>query len=492
MENKKKHIVGFYVDERKRDMKNIKKNPPKRIEAVKLPKKVKLLYSVGEISKGILNITPIMFCLYFYVNVLGISSSVAATVMLISKIWDIINDPIMGAIVDRTHSKEGKCRVWLKYVSLPGGIAFALTFMMPAIGGVWKIVWIAITYTLQSMAGTAFLIPANTLCGRLTSDPVERASMNQYKGFINLIPNLCVTGLTMPLVLLFGGENNMQRGFLCVGILYGIFYALGVFCVYIGTRGYEPVEEIKEKKQVEIKEKHVSAGSGLKVLIKNNYWLFTLGMYFVYMLSTSIATACMTFYCQYNLGNVGLASAVSVILLLSGLVVYSVLGKFVKRFGNARTAVIGCIIGILGYAVRFVLHDTNMVVVMFGIVLIGFSSSLVSGVIVLCIFDSAVYGEWKTGVNSEAILMSGYSVSYKTGQALGSPIAGYILALVPFVANAAKQEKSVLNVLFLQSTLLPLIGVVISLVCAVSLVKYEKQIPKIQKEMEARKSSVTE
>ena len=106
----------------------------------------------------------------------------------------------------------------------------------------------------------------------------------------------------------------------------------------------------------------------------------------------------------------------------------------------------------------------------------------------LCIFDSAVYGEWKTGVNSEAILMSGYSVSYKTGQALGSPIAGYILALVPFVANAAKQEKSVLNVLFLQSTLLPLIGVVISLVCAISLVKYEKQIPKIQKEMEARKS----
>lgn len=474
-------------------MNDLSKSVPTKVEAVKLPRKVKFLFAFGEISKGILNIMPVMFCLYFYVDVLGINGGVAATIMLISKIWDIINDPIMGAIVDRTHSKEGKCRIWLKYVSLPGGIALALTFMMPNLAGTGKIVWIAVTYTLQSMAGTAFIIPVNTLAGRLTSDPVERAVINQYKGFLNLIPNLIVTGLTMPLVLFFGGQDNMQRGFLIVGIIYGTLYAICVFIVYIATKGYEPVEGLGQNmrsSQDAGKEKALSFGTVLKALAKNIPWLFTIVMYFTYMLSTSISTGSMTFYCQYNLGNVGLTSLISMIILFSGLIVYSVLGLFVKHFGNAKTALIGCALGLIGYGIRFVLHDANMVVLIIGLILVGFSSPLVNGVVVLCIFDSAVYGEWKTGVVNEAILMSGYSVAYKTGQALGTPIVGYLLVLVPYVAKAVSQEPSVLNMFFYQSTLFPIIGIIVTLLFAVMLIKYEEQLPKMQAEIDARKVNI--
>ena len=110
------------------------------------------------------------FMLYFYTDVCGIDSTVAATIILIAKIWDIINDPMMGAIIDRTRSKEGKCRFWLKYMSVPGMVIVALCFFVPELTTTGKIIWVAVTYVLQGMISTSLLIPFNTMISRLTSD----------------------------------------------------------------------------------------------------------------------------------------------------------------------------------------------------------------------------------------------------------------------------------------------------------------------------------
>ena len=106
----------------------------------------------------------------------------------------------------------------------------------------------------------------------------------------------------------------------------------------------------------------------------------------------------------------------------------------------------------------------------------------------MCIFDAKVYGEWKTGVDNEAILMSGFSIAYKTGQALGGPIAGYLLMTVPYVAQAAVQEQSVLDLWFYESTLIPAVGFVITLIFALLIKKYEKKVPQMREELEARKA----
>lgn len=86
-----------------------------QVSPVVLPWRVKILYAAGSFSKALLAVAMAAFMLYFYTDVCGIDSTVAATIILIAKIWNIINDPMMGAIIDRTRSKEGKCRFWLKY-----------------------------------------------------------------------------------------------------------------------------------------------------------------------------------------------------------------------------------------------------------------------------------------------------------------------------------------------------------------------------------------
>lgn len=101
-----------------------------QVSPVVLPWRVKILYAAGSFSKALLAVAMAAFMLYFYTDVCGIDPTVAATIILIAKIWDIINDPMMGAIIDRTRSKEGKCRFWLKYITpiaayfMEGGVAY--------------------------------------------------------------------------------------------------------------------------------------------------------------------------------------------------------------------------------------------------------------------------------------------------------------------------------------------------------------------------------
>lgn len=464
------------------------------IQAVKLPLKVKLLYATGDIAKSTIVVMTMMFSLYFYTDVIGINSGVAATIILIAKIWDIINDPMMGAIVDRTRSKEGKCRMWLKYMSVPGGIMLALAFMMPELSATGKIVWVAVTYTLQGMGSTALMIPMNTLMGRITSDPVERAALNQFKGIFALIPSLAVPALTMPLVQMLG-KGDMQQGFLYVGILYGIFFIIFNLTVYIGTKGYEPLEYLAETSSETLNDTNKdqpSIGIVLKALLHNKPWLFCIGLYLTDMIASSIASTALPFYCQYNLNNVNIMSLMSTAMSLSGLLVYIILGLFIKRFGNAGTSAIGCVLTIIGFGLRFILHDANMGIILAGCIIAGFGTSLTASTVLLCIFDAKVYGLWKTGVDNEAILMSGYSVSYKTGQTLGGPIAGYLLMLVPYVPQAAAQEQSVMNLFFYETTLLPVFGFAIALIFALILRKYEKQVPQMRAEIDARMQNVAE
>lgn len=462
---------------------------PTSIQAVRLPLKVKLCYGAGSFAKTLLVYLTMVFMLYFYTDVIGINGGVAATIILLAKIWDIINDPMMGAIVDRTRAREGKCRMWLKYFSVPAGVIVALCFMMPELTMTGKIIWVAVTYTLQGMASTALLIPLNTLMGRLTSDKQQRAHLNQIAGFYGTAAGWIVPAATLPMVAVFGG-GDMQRGFLYVGILYGVLYALCHLVVFWGTRGYEPLEFLSEPDGQLSRQQAPGLGVVLSALLKNKVWLFCIGMYFFDIIGSSIESSAQTYYFQYNLGNVNLLATYSTVATVTGVLVYAILSWFTKRFGNAGTASVGCILSMIGYGIRFVLQDGNVWVMIAGWTFSTLGVGLVGATIVLNIFDAKVYGEWKTGVNNEAILMSGFSVSYKVGMALGGPIAGYLLMLVPYVPQAAQQADSVCRLFFVENTLLPCIGFVIALFFSFAIRRYEKQLPQMRAEIEARKQGV--
>ena len=461
----------------------------KTLQTGRLPWKVKICYATGAFSKNILAVSTAAYLLFFYTDICGVDPKIASTIILAAKIWDIINDPMMGAIVDKSHSKEGKCRIWLKYFSVPAGIILALTFFMPGFSSTGKAVWVAVTYVLQGMASTVLLIPTKTLLGRITIDRQETAQITQLAGFIGMAGTYFVTGFTMKLVGIFGGAD-MQKGFMYMGMVFGVLYMIGHLVVYFGTKGYdadpyetETVENIEQSK--------ASVKEVLQALMKNWPWLCCIGLYMFLLLGDSLAQSSMPFYFQYN--HAGMTDAMylaySNMTTISSFAGIFLMQIFIKKFGNAGTAAIGCLMASAGYLFRFILQDSSMLIMNAGWIISGFGSGLVAMTIILNIFDAKVYGEWKTGVDNEAILMSGFSVSYKIGMAIGGPIAGYLLLLVPYVQGAEQQADSVLSMWMAENTLIPGIATVISLVFAILIIKNEKKVPQMRKEIEERKKS---
>lgn len=457
------------------------------LQKSRLPWKVKICYATGAFSKNILAVGTAAYLLFFYTDICGVDPKIAATIILVAKIWDIINDPIMGVIVDKTYAKEGKCRVWLKYFSVPAGIILALSFCMPGFSTTGKAVWVAVTYVLQGMASTVLLIPMNTLLGRLTADRQERAQINQLCGFVGMAGTYLVTGFTMKLVGVFGGAD-MQKGFMYVGIIFGVLYIIGHLVVYFGTKGYD-VDSYAVDVTETLEQPKASAGEIFGALLKNWPWLCCIGIYLFNLLGQSLEQSSMPFYFQYN--HAGQTEALylsySNVATISSFISLAVIQICIKKFGNAGTACLGSVVGAAGYLLRFVMQDGNTAIMCAGWFLAAFGCGLVASTIILNIFDARVYGEWKTGVDNEAILMSGFSVSYKIGMAIGGPIAGYLLLLVPYVQGAEKQADSVLSMWMAENTLIPGIAVLISLIFAVLLIKNEKKVPQMRKEIEERK-----
>ncbi|MGI6255039.1 MAG: MFS transporter [Acutalibacter sp.] len=440
----------------------------------KLPMNVKWLFASGDFAKTLLVVMTAAFSLYFYTDIIGMDPKVVAMIILIAKIWDFINDPMMGALVDRTKSKEGKCRMWLKYMSVPGGVVLALNFIMPELSVTGKIVWVAITYTLQGMASTALMIPQNTLMSRITTDPAERASINGYRGYFGLAANLIVSSFGVPFVQL-AGNGDMRRGFAIFGIVCGVVYAINYLIVYFCTKGYEPMESapaVTHNAAPEVKEKIKTSE-----VLTNWPWLVVLLSYFCTMIAASVSGSTGLYYAQYNLGDINIYSVMNFIGIVGAVLVYPLMGSLVKKFGNAKLVFFGSLIAAVAYLFRFVTADANIWIIYIGYFIGSFGQTLASCVVMLVVYDSYIYMEHKTGKPApEALLVSGYSVSYKVGMALATPLAGWLLGMVPFVSGAAVQEKSVLNLFFYENTLLPAVSFVISGLLGLLLIKFDKQI----------------
>ena len=441
--------------------------------AKKLPMSVKWLFASGDFAKTLLVVMTAAFSLFFYTDVLGMDSKIVATIILIAKIWDFINDPMMGALVDRTKSKEGKCRMWLKYMSVPRGVILALNFIMPELAATGKIIWVAVTYTLQGMASTTLMIPQNTLMSRLTADPVERAAINSYRGYFGMAANLVASSFAIPFVMM-AGNGDMRKGFAILGIVCGVLYAVNYLIVYWCTKGYEPEESPESAAASPVPE--VKEKVKLTEVLSNWPWLIVLLAYFCTMVAASVVSSTGVYYAQYNLGDINIYSIMSFVGIAASLAVYPILSKLVAKFGNAKLVAFGGAVAAVAYLLRFLTHDANIIVMYILYFFGGFGQVLVSAVVMLVVYDSYIYMRHKTGKPApEALLVSGFSVSYKVGMAIATPIAGWLLGSVPYVAGAATQEQSVLNLFFYENTLLPA-AFLISALLGLLLVKFDKQI----------------
>lgn len=404
----------------------------------------KVGFGLGDTASNILYQAWSFFLMIFYTDVFGIPAKVASFMFLVTRIWDMINDPIMGMIADRTNTRWGKFRPYLLWMAIPYGILACAMFITPQWGQNMKIFYAYVTYILATMAYTAINIPYSSLMAVITPDPQERTTLSQYRFFFAFVGMFLVTTLTLPLAKFFGSNPehsgyNPELGYsqalgyqVTMGVFGGIAIVL-LFITFITTR--ERIQPPPGQKS--------AFAQDLKNVFRNTPWLIVFVASVFWLIHNMIRNGMVAYYFD-NVNGQG--SRVLLTMTLGALkldfdqtTVFLTIGTFgmmagvfastplKKLFGKKVLLISLSLASILLSGIFYWLPAQNFMVL--GIV--NFIWAIVAGAIPVFFFamftDVADFHEWKFNQRATGLIIAGIMFAIKMGVAVGGFLGLYLL-----------------------------------------------------------------
>ena len=172
----------------------------------------KIGYGMGDFASNIVFQAVIIFLQPFYTNIYGLEAASVAFMFLAVRIIDMVTDPLMGIIADRTKTKWGRYRPYLIWFAVPFSILLVLTFTTPNFGEQGKLIYAYLTYAFLMVLYTVVNIPYCSLGGVITSDSHERVSANSYRFFLATAAGVLI-GFFIPKLVDYFGNGNEQAGY---------------------------------------------------------------------------------------------------------------------------------------------------------------------------------------------------------------------------------------------------------------------------------------
>ncbi|MBN1893542.1 MFS transporter, partial [bacterium] len=233
----------------------------------------KISYGFGDLASVLYWQTFMLYFTYFYTDVFMIPAATAAALFLFSRIWDGVNDPLMGILADRTKTRWGHFRPFLLWLCVPFAVIGVFTFTVPNFGPTGKLIWAYITFNAMMMIYTAINIPYTALLGVISPDSNERTTVSSVKFLFAFAAGIIVSATLLPMVKAFG-KGNEPKGWQMSFIIYGIAAILFFLIAFRGTR--ERVQPPKEQKS--------SVKKDLYELVTNKPWLILLATTITFIL----------------------------------------------------------------------------------------------------------------------------------------------------------------------------------------------------------------
>lgn len=393
----------------------------------------------GLLGQSLLTGLVAGYITYFGTDILGVSALAMGNILLISRIFDGVTDLAMGAVIDKTKSKQGKARPWIIRSIIPFVLFTILLFATPgSFDNGAKIAWIFIMYNLYAIAYTALGCAMNTLNIRLTRNEKDINSLSTFMMFGMILGNVLINASAVGiLTALSGGSSNYTReAFIIMTIILSVVCLIGSVLTFVTTKEIPDLKQESEEKE--------SVIESVKSLLKNKYWVMQLlNTVFIY-LGLNCRLAAMIYYGLYVLGNPGLIPVLVIADNIPSLIAMPFALGISNKIGKRKASLIGLCLTMVGFALMF-LNIHNLPLFVIGLVIKGICFAPVQGAGNAFIADSAMYGEWKFGVKAEGMAFSAISFANKVSSGFAGVLVGWVLALTGYVGNAPTQAPSAVN-----------------------------------------------
>lgn len=401
----------------------------------KVPFISKLAYGMGDVGCNFSWMFVGNFLMIFYTDVFGISMSAVATLMLFSRFWDAINDPIIGGLSDKTHTRWGRYRPWLLFAAPLTALVLILTFWAhPNWSQTHKIIYMAVTYCILVLGYTCVNIPYGTLCGAMTQNMTERAQINTSRSVSAMIAIGIINIITIPLIEWLG-NGNAQQGYLLIAILYGTIFAVcHIFC-FVKT---------KEVVEVPVAQK-IPLRLQLQAVSKNKPYLLALLGQVLFGFILYGRNADLLYYFTYVENDAVLFTYYSMAIIIPSIIGAACFPKVFQLTSNKGWAasVFAFGTGITMIALFFFSPVTSPIPFYLFAALSQFFFSGFNTAIYAIIPDCVEYGEWRTGIRNDGFQYAFISLGNKIGMALGTALLALSLGWAGYEANTTQNEEVV-------------------------------------------------
>ena len=423
----------------------------------KIPKKEVLGYGSIDFAMNLVFQCIALYISFFYTDIFGLKPGHVAIIFAVSRLWDAINDPMMGTICERLQPKKGKYWVYIRWGAIPFGLAAVMTYTTPNFSYGLKVVWALVGYNLLNMLYTFIIQPYISVATLMTNDQNERTRLQSFRMTLAQAGGV-VCAIMLPEVSGFlSNYMSLAQGYMVTTIIMAIIM---VSILLWGSS--QIVERIPAPK--------ISA-NGEKAGIKDVFYLlFRVGPVFVtfilflgvYTMSQVQATM-GAYYINYYANRPDMLSWFSMIMMLFSVVGVPCVPALTKVLHKKGTVMFGLGVAGLGCLILYFMPPTAMFGMMAARAITGFGYGVLMGIVWSVITDPVEYADWKTGKRYTAIVMTLVGLGIKFSMIIGGSLPTAVLQATGYVANQA-QNAVTLNAILMLTTLLPLAAVIVAMV----------------------------
>ncbi len=439
-----------------------------------VPRRIKFVYGLGDWGTSAATAIRNLYWLFFLVSVVGLRAELAGVVILVGRIWDSINDPLVGMLSDRVHTRWGRRRPFLLYGAVPFGLFFFLLFVIPPIESeFWLAIYYGLVYLMFDTTFTILNVPYIALTPELTEDYDERSSLAGWRIAIAILAAL-VASATFKLIAedvigewfnqILGLSSALQAGYAVTAALAGITFIIPPLILFL---------VIREPEGVQVDTSPFKPWKTFKEVFSNRPFRIAAA---VYLLSFSTADVVVSvllwFLIFYVRVDRGYDSLILAIVLGIGFLTMPLTVKLMRRFGKRNTYIASMSI----YAIVLLLLSQappgGQLFVIIAAIFAGFGYGAISVIPWAMVADVVEEDELKTGKRREGVY-AGYLVFFrKLATALTLFVVTQILARTGFIGGTTgsrlfiEQPESALLALKLLVGVIPSLMLVLSIMIA--------------------------